>query len=168
MLARLANCGELICSLIKFSAVGSTGSGGKRGSSGEIEVPASLGTNSCGSLTSASSLQSMFSFSECGSNGEIGGEAYASRFVDSTGWYDSRSAIDGRETSEEKEENGVRTILGAIGELNDSDRFISGGERSEDTVRRLSLDGVCEEDVIVESIVDVVERKVELVEVANK
>ena len=110
----------------------------------------------------------MFSFSECGSNGEIGGEAYASRFADSTGWYDNRSAIDGRETSEEKEENGVRTILGAIGELNDSDRFISGGERSEDTVRRLSLDGVCEEDVIVESIVDVVERNVELVEVANK
>jgi hypothetical protein len=110
----------------------------------------------------------MFSFCECGSNGEIGGEAYASRFVDSTGWYDSRSAIDGRETSEEKEENGVRTILGAIGELNDSDRFISGGERSEDTVSRLSLDGVCEEDVIVESTVDVAERKVELVEVANK
>lgn len=33
---------------------------------------------------------------------------------------------------------------------------------------RLSLDGVCEEDVIVESTVDAVERKVELVEVANK
>lgn len=141
-----------MCSLIRCSAVGSTGSGGKRGSSGEIEVPESLGTNSCGSLISASSLQSMFSFCECGSYGEIGGEAYASRFADSTGWYDNRSAIDGRETSEEKEEKGVRTITDAIGELKDSDRFISGGERSEDTVSRLSLEGVCEEEAIAEGI----------------
>ena len=45
------------------------------------------------------------------------------------------------EGSKVKEEKGERAIAGAIDEPNDSDRFISGGERSEETVRRL-LGGV--------------------------
>lgn len=47
----------------------------------------------------------------------------------------------GFDVSELNDENGVWTSEGAIEELNDSDRFISGGERSEETVRRW-LDGV--------------------------
>lgn len=47
----------------------------------------------------------------------------------------------GFEISELNDEKGERAIEGPIDEPNDSDRFISGGERSEETVRRL-LGGV--------------------------
>jgi hypothetical protein len=43
----------------------------------------------------------------------------------------------GLEMSELKDAKGVCALEGAIVEPNDSDRFISGGERSEETVRRL-------------------------------
>lgn len=43
------------------------------------------------------------------------------------------SGFDGSELNEEK---GDRVMDGAIDELNDSERFISGGESSEETVRR--------------------------------
>lgn len=47
----------------------------------------------------------------------------------------------GFDGSELKDEKGERAIAGAIDEPKDSERFISGGERSEETVRRL-LGGV--------------------------
>lgn len=45
----------------------------------------------------------------------------------------SMARFDGTELNEEK---GDGVNAGAIEEPNDSDRFISGGERSEETVRR--------------------------------
>ena len=77
---------------------------------------------------------SMFSFCDCESKGEIGGEAYASRVG---AWNDcGRGPIMGFEDSELKDVKGVRAIECAIDEPNDSDRFISGGESSEEIVKR--------------------------------
>lgn len=47
-----------------------------------------------------------------------------------------QAAMVGFEGCELKEEKGEWAIEGAIDELNDSERFISGGDSSEETVRR--------------------------------
>lgn len=47
-----------------------------------------------------------------------------------------KSPIVGFEACKSKEVNGVCSIEGAIDEPNDSERFISGGERREETVSR--------------------------------
>jgi hypothetical protein len=84
------------------------------------------------------SVHSRLSFCDCASYGEIGGEAYASRFDEAAAWKDARrSSMEDLEASDLNEEKGESAIEGPIDELKDSERFISGGERSEETVRRL-------------------------------
>lgn len=80
----------------------------------------------------------MFSFCECVSYGEIGGEAYASRWE---GMLTGKAVMGGLNTGlggcESKlADKAVGLNEVAIEEPNDSERFISGGERSEETVRR--------------------------------
>ena len=64
----------------------------------------------------------------------MGGEAYsrvASRFMAASGY---QAAAAGCDCSELNEASGEGRAWGAIEEPNDSERFISGGERSEETV----------------------------------
>jgi hypothetical protein len=82
----------------------------------------------------------MFSFWELCAYGEIGGEAYASRFERAAACGAAAAALCINAVACEASENdeyGERTIAGPNVEPKDSDRFISGGERREETVRRL-------------------------------
>ena len=100
-----------------------------------MELFVSLRTKSCGSRTPPSPVQPpspgqvMFSFCDCGSYGEIGGDAYASRFVEAAAWTEAAMVIFWE--SELKDEKGDCAI-GAIDEPNDPERFISGGESRRD------------------------------------
>jgi hypothetical protein len=82
----------------------------------------------------------MFSFCDCGSYGEIGGDAYASRFAEAAAW--SEAAMDKFRGSELNDEKGDWAI-GAIDEPKEPERFISGGESSrEERLGRRWLGGV--------------------------
>jgi hypothetical protein len=82
----------------------------------------------------------MFSFCDCGSYGEIGGDAYASRFVEAAAWSDA--AMLPFRDPESNEVNGDCAI-GTVEEPNDSEHFISGGEsKREERLGRRWLGGV--------------------------
>jgi len=66
--------------------------------------------------------------------------------------------------SQENDESGVRVATACIEELKLSCRFVSGGERSDDTLNRLSFFVGGDEDAIVDVVVVV---KVSVEELAN-
>jgi len=117
---------------------------GNSGSSGAMNGARMLDANNCGSRMCCSSTHSMFSFCDCVSYGEIGGEAYAAPVGRLSGcamiWKSKTESLDGCELKLLEWTAGPNA--GAVEEPNDSERSISGGERSEETVRRLLWGGV--------------------------